>query len=72
MHQKTVAPLQAGRCWWIFSHVYLVKVIVALVYSFVGQDQLGDAEGWRLRHVCEAKVACLRPSGLSGQSEGVG
>ena len=35
MRNTTSDTHQAGHCWWIFLHVYLVKVIVALVYSCV-------------------------------------
>ena len=35
MHKTTVDTHQAVHCWWIFLHVYLVKVVVLQVHLCV-------------------------------------
>ena len=69
-HCTTVDTHQGGHCWWIFLHMYLVKVIVALVFLCV-KCKVKINPKMRLQRECEAKnVVCFRPCSLAKKTAG--
>ena len=61
MHNTTVETHEAVHCWWIFLHLNLVKVIVALICLYVDKKRISTRKCRRL--ATEASV-CSEDGGV--------